>query len=740
MSKRFFTFLKFGLPVLFWLFLFRAQIFGPAVMATETFTIFSSVNFFLSNLRLGSVPLWDPSLTVGHSAQVLLPYLGATHPIWLLTFFLTLIGAPFYFSFVATIIFYFLLGVAGFYFLSKAVLRDDEAAYLAFLLFLFSSFNFVLFAQYHPVIITVPGMWFFFFLVRFSQTRQTRDFIGLVFFSIVAVSNYLPFYLLTVFLFVLFFLLVVCPRQMIASAKGLCRYARGHKLIVVFSLGAFCFSLMPGVMAYRAIAKHQIVAPMRGDAEDIFQRGARISEAKFSVDGGLTARMALEDLWSWLDQIEYGNAGFFYVSIFAYLVLLSGILVRADRKIIFFLFLTAGLLILLLGNTAPLHPFLFDHLGYFHFFRNVFFLLTYGVAALILLAGAIFSAFKRTIEGQPRNKRVLATTVVILLHIAVGIFLAKQEAVIRSSYVAVFLSGIFWTVVMVKPKGLSPAVRILSLAVAVVVQPGEVIGRYNQGADLESIFIRQSAVGARLVKPVFAYKRPVVDPTEVLPANNYLHNSWYRMMMRDAAVFDTQDFLAYWTFYLSQKIPADEFRSYWQNKLLVYSGVRVIDERKNNLNRMVEEFRRRPRAAFVSQDWHDNIAADLGGLLSRQAGASEDLLLIDGPRPELTVTKFSVNSIELDANFPQEKFLVYNDSFHPDWQAFVDGKRAPCYRANIAFKGVKLPAGSHHVRLRFHPPGGEALYFAVLANNVIILAILIFLWVFPRRNERNGCV
>jgi len=112
-------------------------------------------------LRLGSVPLWDPSLTVGHSAQVLLPYLGATHPIWLLTFFLTLIGAPFYFSFVATIIFYFLLGVAGFYFLSKAVLRDDEAAYLAFLLFLFSSFNFVLFAQYHPVIITVPGMWFF---------------------------------------------------------------------------------------------------------------------------------------------------------------------------------------------------------------------------------------------------------------------------------------------------------------------------------------------------------------------------------------------------------------------------------------------------------------------------------------------------------------------------------------------------------------------------------------------------
>jgi hypothetical protein len=61
--------------------------------------------------------------------------------------------------------------------------------------------------------------------------------------------------------------------------------------------------------------------------------------------------------------------------------------------------------------------------------------------------------------------------------------------------------------------------------------------------------------------------------------------------------------------------------------------------------------------------------------------------------------------IELDASAPAPAVLVLFESFDPGWRAWIDGSEADVYRADAAFRGVRLPAGSHRVRVEYHPRG-----------------------------------
>jgi len=54
---------------------------------------------------------------------------------------------------------------------------------------------------------------------------------------------------------------------------------------------------------------------------------------------------------------------------------------------------------------------------------------------------------------------------------------------------------------------------------------------------------------------------------------------------------------------------------------------------------------------------------------------------------------------------PTDGFLLVADTLYPGWSASLDGHPAPLYRANLAVRGVPVPAGSHEVRFAYEPPG-----------------------------------
>lgn len=69
--------------------------------------------------------------------------------------------------------------------------------------------------------------------------------------------------------------------------------------------------------------------------------------------------------------------------------------------------------------------------------------------------------------------------------------------------------------------------------------------------------------------------------------------------------------------------------------------------------------------------------------------------------------------------------LVVTDSYYPGWSATLDERPVPILRADHAFRGVVVPAGSHRVRFRFAPDSVRTGLWISGVAAVVLLAALI---------------
>jgi len=87
--------------------------------------------------------------------------------------------------------------------------------------------------------------------------------------------------------------------------------------------------------------------------------------------------------------------------------------------------------------------------------------------------------------------------------------------------------------------------------------------------------------------------------------------------------------------------------------------------------------------------------------------ASEDRITQDRPSQEadqkIVIEKFTANELiaSVDVPYPDGAWLVYADSYHPQWRAKVNGKKVPTYPAYHALRAVYLNYGSNRVHFYF---------------------------------------
>jgi len=72
------------------------------------------------------------------------------------------------------------------------------------------------------------------------------------------------------------------------------------------------------------------------------------------------------------------------------------------------------------------------------------------------------------------------------------------------------------------------------------------------------------------------------------------------------------------------------------------------------------------------------------------------------------------------ANLPRQGIAVFPGNYARGWRAWVDGRKADVFEANLFSKGVVVPAGEHEVVLRYLP--GSFIWGAAVS-----LATMIFL-------------
>ena len=86
-----------------------------------------------------------------------------------------------------------------------------------------------------------------------------------------------------------------------------------------------------------------------------------------------------------------------------------------------------------------------------------------------------------------------------------------------------------------------------------------------------------------------------------------------------------------------------------------------------------------------------------------------------------------MNTIKGQISLSKPKVLFMSIPYSQGWNAFVDGKKVPIYKANIGFMAIPLGEGKHAIELVYHTPGGMtgkimticgfALFFSLLISN-----------------------
>jgi uncharacterized membrane protein YfhO len=81
----------------------------------------------------------------------------------------------------------------------------------------------------------------------------------------------------------------------------------------------------------------------------------------------------------------------------------------------------------------------------------------------------------------------------------------------------------------------------------------------------------------------------------------------------------------------------------------------------------------------------------------------------------------SSHSADIDVDASGRSFLVATITRHKYWRATIDGQPAPLLPANIAYQGVVVPPGRHHIALRYWNP---VVAFSAVISALSLLAAL----------------
>lgn len=98
---------------------------------------------------------------------------------------------------------------------------------------------------------------------------------------------------------------------------------------------------------------------------------------------------------------------------------------------------------------------------------------------------------------------------------------------------------------------------------------------------------------------------------------------------------------------------------------------------------------------------------------------------VDTTRETAQVTSYKNEEIEIKTNTAGDRLMFMSDTWYPDWTAKIDGKETPIYKANYAFRAIKVPAGAHTVTMSYYDSRYAQGKSVSLITNILALAGLV---------------
>jgi hypothetical protein len=118
-----------------------------------------------------------------------------------------------------------------------------------------------------------------------------------------------------------------------------------------------------------------------------------------------------------------------------------------------------------------------------------------------------------------------------------------------------------------------------------------------------------------------------------------------------------------------------------------------------------------PRAYVVGDARVADGEAALDAIADPTFDPRHTVLLAKGPvlsrrepvNGESRILELEPDHVRVEATLSAPGYLVLVDAYDPGWRVFMDGREVELLRANLAFRAVQVPAGSHQVEFRYRP-------------------------------------
>jgi hypothetical protein len=138
-----------------------------------------------------------------------------------------------------------------------------------------------------------------------------------------------------------------------------------------------------------------------------------------------------------------------------------------------------------------------------------------------------------------------------------------------------------------------------------------------------------------------------------------------------------------------------------------------------------------PRASLVSRALRAPSAQDAYRMLQSESFDPRTTVVLEAaelPRcadggGSVSWKSREADRFELQVEAKADSILVVSDADYPGWEAELDGVATPILRANLAFRAVALPAGTHRVTMRFRPASARN---GLVLSGISAIAVLAF--------------
>ncbi len=653
----------------FWAFLSR-----DVQMVSDAVSFYDHLKFYIDNIILGVYPYWDPSWSCGSPNEFFLRRIGPFNPFLLLISIPYKLGLPYWAAFAGFITFYFFLGMAGFYKLTLEILKDQRMAIVAFVLLSFSSLGTRVFDSYIMMILT-PVIWFFYFGFVFGRLGRKSSFLGMVFCAMLLLTTYVPFYFLVLVLSFAVFFIPVFPKESKGFFLNLKDFIVREKWLFLFCVAAIGLASWPGVAFFQSASQGIFSMPLRHfNGPDPHM---------LTVKPDVTSYWAIPEelLFAsfYVTDLRLFDFAVFYVPLFAVILFFLGAVTSVNRKTFFILLW--GLFFVAMGSPygVGLYEFLYKHIFFFKYFRNLHFFLWLVILPLLIILVVEQLRLLLNMIDESRTRKSWWLFYIIAVHLAIGGLLYWQQNVNFSTWAVLGLSFVFF--IAYTCRWLSSSMICGFCFLVIVMQPVEAYQNLQRNA-----YKTNELSYYDYFSPEFQYTRGQKEPLIW-----DFENSGRNPVEKNKPIY----FGTGWYNLLWNNVYSKVIKNYTHAKFVLYDNVAAFDERGRNWDLVSQAWTKNLNLAFLPQE------TALEKENHPVSGFSSSALIIEKGDQQLRVTDFDTNRVKLKTDLLTRKFLVFNDCYYPGWRAYVNGKEVKLYRANVAFKGIWVPAGKHDVEFVF---------------------------------------